>query len=140
MTPIKLKVKILHVYPEICRHYSIRKMVKDHRFFLISKIVVLENYLKEQCKYMNMPNLESLDCRFIPSRTAMNGLNFVTAEDEDKIKTEKLHDVNIVDIVKLLYILLREKYENIDSENLMINLIQNILPKYKIEDISKVFF
>lgn len=139
MTPINLKLKILNTSPEIYRNYSIRKMIKNHRLFLVKKIERLEDNLKKHLKYMNIPDLEALDDGFVPSRTAITGLNFISNDQAEKLKHYKIDNEIIADITRILYILMREKYDKVETEYLMINLFINIMPKYNIVNISIKF-
>jgi hypothetical protein len=77
-----------------------------------------------------------LSKNFIPSKTAQNGLNFVTKEEENNLLTSELPD-EIVNIIKLIYLYLDESYDQIDDQKLVDNLVNNIYKKYNCENFSK---
>jgi hypothetical protein len=67
-----------------------------------------------------------------PSKTAQNGLNFLTKEYENLIRTEvtPLHQ----SLFEIIYILILEKIPN---ENIADNLFNNLMPKYGVNSLSK---
>lgn len=77
-----------------------------------------------------------IDKGFTPSKTAQNSLNFLTREDENSL--QKLYNVEQVqNLIKLIYILLNEPYEDFSSDSLITNLTTNIFQKYHVENFSK---
>ena len=73
---------------------------------------------------------------FTPSKTALNGINFLTKEEENNLqKKEQIDDV--LDIFRVIYIVLNESFENIQNKDLIENLFVRILPKFKVENLSK---
>lgn len=81
-----------------------------------------------------------LEDEFSASITAINSLNFITKIEEEKIKKLKTNDQNICDLMKIIYLITGEKFEDIPNENLFENLYQKILPKLKISSISNIFY
>ena len=76
---------------------------------------------------------------FIPSKTAQNSLNFLTREDENNLqKYAQIEQVQ--SIIKLIYILLNESFEDISIENLIPNLLTNLFQKYKVDNFSKIIY
>lgn len=86
-----------------------------------------------------------VNCSFKPSKTAQNGLNFITKEDEAhlasmyKDPSAEIHE-DIITIFKVIYILIKQKQDKTVPHLIIDNLINNIMPKYKIENLSKNFF
>jgi hypothetical protein len=79
---------------------------------------------------------EQINKQFNPSKTAINGLNFVNqTEEQNLIKKEQ--PIEIINVFKLIYILLNENYEEIEDNKILENLITKILPKLKFESLSK---
>lgn len=73
---------------------------------------------------------------FAPSKTASNGLNFITKEEENNlIKKEQSNEV--LNIFRCIYIIINENYEGIPSNKIIENLLLNIFHKRKIENLSK---
>jgi hypothetical protein len=95
-------------------------------------------YTEKLSKYnKNEIILNYIEKGFIPSKTAQNGLNFLTKEDENNLY--KLSNIEQVqNLVKLIYILLNESYENISSETLISNLVNNLFAKYHVDNFSKL--
>jgi hypothetical protein len=83
----------------------------------------------------------SLNKKLFPSKTAQNGLNFLTKENEKCfINNHSLPEVR--NVIKVIYILLKEQYVEIEggeSFNQVDNLVNNIMPKHKVESLSKCF-
>lgn len=74
---------------------------------------------------------------FVPSKTAQNSLNFLTREDESNLYKFS-HIDQIQYFIRLIYILLNEKYEDIIPENLITNLVNNLFKKYNVDNFSKI--
>lgn len=74
--------------------------------------------------------------KFVPSKTGKNGLNFIRTEDENNLITKEQPE-EILNFIKIIYILLKEPYSNIPTADLIVNLKQNIFPKYSIDTFSK---
>jgi hypothetical protein len=73
---------------------------------------------------------------FAPSKTASNGLNFITREEENNlIKKEQQNEV--LNIFRSIYIIINESYEGIPSNKIIENLLIGIFQKRKIENLSK---
>ena len=52
-------------------------------------------------------NINSLEDEFQPSRTSINSLNFITKNEEEKIKNLKSDNEKINTIIKIIYIIIR---------------------------------
>ena len=75
--------------------------------------------------------------QFIPSKTALNGLNFVKTLDENDLAKQELPEELIL-MIKLIYLLIAENYEILTPSNdLLQNLILNIYPKLQVDNLSK---
>jgi hypothetical protein len=73
---------------------------------------------------------------FAPSKTASNGLNFITKEEENNLmKKEQQNEV--LNIFRCIYIIINESYVGIPSNKLIENLIIGIFQRRKIENLSK---
>jgi hypothetical protein len=72
------------------------------------------------------------------SKTAVNGLNFVKKEEENSL-LKKDQKEKIVDVFKFFCILLKENYEDLPSNKIIEFFMLTILPKYKIESLSKIY-
>jgi len=115
------------------------------------KALLKENIIKEQeelfnstsnlfNKYKNDSQVESLINKvFAPSKTAQNGLNFVTKDEEINL-SKKDQPEEILNIFRLIYILVNHEYSALPTNKLIENLLTNILPKNNIDCLKKNFF
>jgi hypothetical protein len=74
-----------------------------------------------------------LDKTFTPSKTAQNGLNFITIQEENNLCT-KDQPQEIVNIFKLIYIYLNETIP--EEVNIFDYLMHTLLKKYKADNLS----
>ena len=75
---------------------------------------------------------------FAASKTATNGLTFITKEEENNlIKREQSNEV--LNIFRCIYIIINENYEEIPTNKLIENLISNIFQNRKIENLSNFY-
>jgi hypothetical protein len=159
MTSFKTKLKLYNTFPDIRKLFPIKNLIEIFKANLENNIINNKNLLEialnessenekdKEKKYFNINkdfnlNIEELDNIFLPSGTAVNALNFITKSEEEKLRKLKLNENNnydmiIINIIKIIYILIKEKYNNIVNEYLIENLYKTILPKLKIEKISK---
>lgn len=72
---------------------------------------------------------------FNPSKTAINSLNFISKEEESNI-TKKEQTEEVYNILRLLYIILNEGYQDTPSIKLAERLYMEIFPKYKVDNMS----
>jgi hypothetical protein len=75
---------------------------------------------------------------FFPSRTAQNGLNFITPDDEHALSIKEQPEV-IINMFKLIYLYLGESYDTQTNQTLIAHLINNIQPKYNVDNLSNLF-
>jgi hypothetical protein len=75
--------------------------------------------------------------QFLPSKTAQNGLNFVTKEEEHSLANKDQPD-EIINIFKLVYLYLNEPLEGQTELTIIAHLINELLPKYHAENLSKL--
>jgi hypothetical protein len=137
VTPFEIKLKLIKSFSEIYRLYPIKKLVYDYKNFLENKIITSKLILEEALYDSNI-NINSLEDDFLPSKTSINSLNFITKNEEEKIKNLKSNNENINTIIKIIYILINENYDEIKNENLINNLYEILFNKYKIDSISKL--
>lgn len=133
---MKEKISILHSCPQIYRNYSFNQLLKNHLFYLEKKFDLTEENLLNELNNVEKITFENLEVEFIPSRTAINNLNFISNRDNQYLKTLKVQDELLLELIKIIYILLKENYKVISKEEIMINLYENILKKYGIDNIS----
>ncbi len=74
--------------------------------------------------------------QFTPSKTAQNGLNFVTKDEENNL-CKKEQPEEILNVFRLVYILLNEPLINIPPQKLIENLTTVVFEKLGVENLSK---
>ena len=103
---------------------------------------IKEAYEKEKEKEKeknetNIKNKNKENCIFIPSRTALNSLIFVTKEEISNLKNNTSVEIGL--IFKLIYIIIDENYnENITTSKLIENFIKVVLLKFKVKDLKNL--
>ena len=112
-------------------------VLKDYYFLKQDSIFLLENYLSF---YFSNPNYENkIKKNFVPSKTAQNGLNFISKEDELVLGNSDLSSSEeIISTFKIIYILVNQNYKNYDENLLASNLINNIMVKFGVSNLSKI--
>ena len=76
-----------------------------------------------------------IDKSFKPSKTSQNGLKFITNDDEiDLINRDICDDVN--DVFKIVYIILKQRFDCIPKYNIVKNLYNDTMPKLKVKNLS----
>ena len=73
---------------------------------------------------------------FSPSKTAINGLNFITKEEEI-ILIKKEYPNEVLNIFRAIYIVINENYSGLPGNKIIDNLINSVIPKRKLENLSK---
>jgi hypothetical protein len=91
---------------------------------------------KEINEYLVDPSINHLVSKqFNPSKTAINGLNFITKDDEINLQNKEQNE-KIINLFKLIYIFLNISYTIIPEEKLIEHLLKDIFPKLKIDSLS----
>jgi hypothetical protein len=73
---------------------------------------------------------------FNPSKTAQNGLNFVTKDEENNLSTKE-QPQEIINIFKLIYIILGIDYTSIPDNLIIQHLTKDIYTQLGVENLSK---
>lgn len=114
--------------------YPPKQVLSDYLKFNAKKISTIEKILN---------NIEDFShfMFFSPSRTAQNGLNFITKEDEMLLCSLPYdeNNENIFDMFRFIYILLNEEFSNFKSEKIIPNLFNVIMPKYNSSNLKHLF-
>lgn len=108
--------------------------MRDYKKLIEQKIKAEEAYLSQ----LATPRTEQLiNQDFKLSKTAQNCLNFITKQDEiDLTNTNQIHP-DLIEIIKIVYILIKEDYTKIGYNALISHLISQILPKKRVTCLSK---
>ena len=130
---------MLHSFANIYKLYPTNKIIQDYKSFLEKEISKLGKYLIEETKDLEICSFDTLENSFVPTKTAINGLNFISKKEFENLKNYEIENEIIFDFVKIIYVLLKEEYLQIKKEDLMKNLFDKILRKYNIDHISKYY-
>lgn len=90
-------------------------------------------------KIRDINNKELIEKKnFIPSKTALNSLIFITKEEILSLVKSNLIPLEITLIFKLIYIIIDENYNGEGINKLIENLVNFILPKYKSRELKNL--
>ena len=131
-------MKISCSFKSIFLNYDPLSIIGDFKSFYNLKTKRIEKLFLSKTK--DPKNYRLLNEKFYPSFTAQNNLNFLIKDQINLVLKEKFINEEILDLYRIIYILIREKFNEITTENLIPNLIYNIIPKFNIEGLSKFIF
>jgi hypothetical protein len=128
-------------YLAICHQIFIKNL--NFKPIVAEKIKNLENRLYSlnqlYAKQLDDPLTASqISKMFTPSKIASNGLNFFTKEDENNL-CKKEQTEEILDVFRIIYIILNENYSDLPNNKLIENLFNSVMPKLKVENLSKQY-
>lgn len=127
--PLEHKIRLAMSHRELFAQFPGKTLHKE----------LLSHYEKD---YMRIEELLShydlalINKPFIATKTAQNGLNFIT-KDEESYLLKKTQPKEINQIFTAVLILLNESIETISEEERISYLINSIYSKYKVDNISK---
>lgn len=80
--------------------------------------------------------------KFTPSKTAQNGLNFVTKEEEVNLSKSKQLSSEVFNIFKLIYIIIDEKYgdEESQTQNIIQHMTDVVFKKLQVDNLSNFLY
>ncbi len=109
---------------------SCLKSVKHEQYKM--KLAELE---AEYNKYVTDSETEEcINKQFNASKTALNGINFVTKDEEKKLADSDKPE--LFNVFKIIYTILKEE---IPESNIISNLIYNVVPKLGDKSLSKSY-
>jgi hypothetical protein len=74
---------------------------------------------------------------FVPSKTAQNGLNFISLSDETYLALNQQSE-EIINIFKIMFLLMNEPYEDIKEEDMIKYLITDVYDRVGVSNISNI--
>jgi hypothetical protein len=137
---LKTRLLFSRINKNVHREYPLKTVLKDYSYLLNTKLKYLENYLTI---YFSHPETErKISKIFTPTKTAQNGLNFISKQDELNLPKEDFTPLQgyleIMNIFKIIFILLKHNYEKYEEKELPSVLINKIMTKFSIENFSKI--
>ena len=118
--------------PELYKNFSKKLLLKE----LISSYET--KYIKCS-EFLSKYDLNIINKPFIPTKTAQNGLNFITKDEEGYIM-KKEQPQEMISLFTVIYVLLNENYEQIEPQRIISNLFTEIYAKYQVDTIKELFF
>lgn len=137
---MKTRLLFSRLNKNVHREYPLKTVLKDYSYLLTGKLKYLENYLT--IYFSHAETERKISKIFTPSKTAQNGLNFISKQDELNFPKEDFTHlqgyVEIMNIFKIILILLKHNYEKYEEKELPSVLINKIMTKFSIENFSNI--
>ena len=125
------KIRLIFSNPELYKNFSKKLLLKE----LISSYET--KYIKCS-EFLSKYDLNIINKPFIPTKTAQNGLNFIT-KDEEGYLIKKEQPQEMISLFTVIYVLLNENYEQIEPQKIISNLFTEIYAKYQVDTIKALF-
>lgn len=117
--------------------YDKKNLLQEKIKFYEEKLNKIED---ENNKYFDDPTVSYLLTKvFTPSKTALNGLTFVTKDEENNL-CKKDQPEEILNVFRIIYTIINENYTHLEPNKIIDNLIHTILPKIQVENLSNFYF
>jgi hypothetical protein len=132
----KMNLNLATSIPVIHANYDLSNKLGNK---IISDLEIrIENIEKEYNEYFSDPNtFLQISKKFSPSKTAVNGLNFVNKDEETNLCNNEQPD-EILNVFRIVYYLINEDFSDVPQNELIENLIYNIMPKLGVDNLSKI--
>ena len=125
------KLRLLLISKELYFKFDLKEIINDFINFYDKEIKIINNRLS---KY----DINSINKPFIPRKTGINSLNFITKNEEQRLINETQHDY-VIKIFNIILIFLNE-YNNIKENTNIFELIFNdIYQKNNVNNIKDLF-
>ena len=125
------KLRLLLLSKELYFKFDLKEIINDFINYYDKEIKIINNRLS---KY----DISSINKPFIPRKTGINSLNFITKNEEQRLINETQHDY-VIKIFNIILIFLNE-YNNIKENTNIFELIFNdIYQKNNVNNIKDLF-
>ena len=125
------KVKLLLMSKELYFKFEIKDVINDYINYYQKEMNLISNKI---CKY----DINIINKPFIPRKTGINSLNFITKNEEQRLINESSHDY-VKKIFKIILIFLNEN-DNIDENaNIFEYLFNDVYKKNNVNNIKDLF-
>ena len=125
------KLRLLLLSKELYFKFDLKEIINDFINYYDKEIKIINNRLS---KY----DINSINKPFIPRKTGINSLNFITKNEEQRLINETQHDY-VIKIFNIILIFLNE-YNNIKENTNIFELIFNdIYQKNNVNNIKDLF-
>ena len=125
------KLKLLLISKELYFKFELKDVIND-----------LINYYEKEIKLINdrisKYDINSINKPFVPRKTGINSLNFITKNEEQRLINESQHEY-VIKIFKIILIFLNE-YNNIqENSNIFEFIFNDIYQKNNVNNIKDLF-
>ena len=125
------KLRLLLLSKELYFKFDLKEIINDFINFYDKEIKIINNRLS---KY----DINSINKPFIPRKTGINSLNFITKNEEQRLINETQHDY-VIKIFNIILIFLNE-YNNIkENTNIFEFIFNDIYQKNNVNNIKDIF-
>ena len=125
------KLRLLLISKELYFKFDLKEIINDFINFYDKEIKIINNRLS---KY----DINSINKPFIPRKTGINSLNFITKNEEQRLINETQHDY-VIKIFNIILIFLNE-YNNIkENTNIFEFIFNDIYQKNNVNNIKDLF-
>ena len=125
------KVKLLLMSKELYFKFEIKDVINDYINYYQKEINLIN-------KRINKYDLNSINKPFIPRKTGINSLNFITKNEEQRLINESSHDY-VIKIFKIILIFLNEVNNIEEKTNIFLYLFNDIYKKNNVNNIKDLF-
>ena len=123
------KIKLLLMSKELYFKFEIKDVINDYINYYQKEIDKINNRI-------NKYDINAINKPFIPRKTGINSLNFITKNEEQRLINEPSHDY-VKLIFKIILIFLNEYKEEIT--NIFEYLFNDVYKKYNVNNIKDLF-
>ena len=125
------KIKLLFLSKELYFKYDIKNIIHDY-------INLYEKEIQSINKRINNYDINIINKPFIPRKTGINSLNFITKNEEQRLINESQHDY-VIKIFQIILIFLNEDVDMNNSKNIFEFFFNDIYNKNQVNNIKDLF-
>ena len=125
------KIKLLLMSKELYFKFEIKDIINDY-------IKYYENEINLISSRINNYDINTINRPFIPRKTGINSLNFITKSEEQRLINESNHDY-VIKIFKIILIFLNENNNIDNNKNIFEFIFNDIYKKNNVNNIKDLF-
>ena len=125
------KIKLLLMSKELYFKFEIKDVINDYINYYQKEINIINSRI-------NKYDINAINKPFIPRKTGINSLNFITKNEEQRLINESSHDY-VIKIFKIILIFLKEDTNIKENTNIFEYIFNDIYNKNKVSNIKDLF-
>ena len=125
------KIKLLLMSKELYFKFEIKDVINDFINYYQKEINIINSRI-------NKYDINAINKPFIPRKTGINSLNFITKNEEQRLINESSHDY-VIKIFKIILIFLKEDTNIKENTNIFEYIFNDIYNKNKVSNIKDLF-